>query len=565
MMSEDQQAENGRLVTAWGAPLAILLGSFAYINAPESTGGDSPSKAVATANADFEAELQQVEIAGDDAIETNPVSEGEADTTSQVAEDSEETTESVADVASESELVDVPTQGASLEDPADAEPAIDEGVTELASNASDDLDTTTASLTSVETLESGDELTDIDGQDDVVDIDSQIASSESQDLTEIDLAEADPGNDIDTAIENEGFTLASNSEDTLSEAALDASDITDPVIADAPPAADPVIADVTESVDPVIADAPPAADPVIADVVESVDPVIADAPPVADPVIADVPESVDPVIADAPPVADPVIADAPETVDPVIADAPPVADPVIADVPESVDPVIADAPPVADPVIADAPETVDPVIADAPPVADPVIADAPETVDPVIADAPPVADPVIADAPETVDPVIADAPPAADPETESAAIASSVTPDVIVDPSASTVTELSPKQVVSLADPVPSVSSDNETTKESAADKGDAKDNKPQKSFLGVGIRRTGTTRVTTLYGGSTAEKMGILIGDELVTVNNKKVSDVETLRKVLGTIKVGEKIVLQIRRNNEVYTVGPAAIGTRE
>lgn len=82
--------------------------------------------------------------------------------------------------------------------------------------------------------------------------------------------------------------------------------------------------------------------------------------------------------------------------------------------------------------------------------------------------------------------------------------------------------------------------------------------------FLGVGIRDVNGTIVTTIYEGSTAEKLGIILGDELMTFAGIPLTDMESLRTAIKPIRAGEDIVLTIKRNGTQYELGPIAIGTR-
>ena len=84
------------------------------------------------------------------------------------------------------------------------------------------------------------------------------------------------------------------------------------------------------------------------------------------------------------------------------------------------------------------------------------------------------------------------------------------------------------------------------------------------KAFLGVGFRDPDKARVTTLYGSSTATQLGILLGDEILSLNGTPVSDIESLRAVIASMSVGEGATVVILRDGNEYTLGPLPIGKR-
>ena len=54
------------------------------------------------------------------------------------------------------------------------------------------------------------------------------------------------------------------------------------------------------------------------------------------------------------------------------------------------------------------------------------------------------------------------------------------------------------------------------------------------------------------------------MVGDELISLNGKKITNVESLRDLLKEQKVGDKVTVVIRRNDSDYTVGPAELNAR-
>jgi len=118
------------------------------------------------------------------------------------------------------------------------------------------------------------------------------------------------------------------------------------------------------------------------------------------------------------------------------------------------------------------------------------------------------------------------------------------TPPILDDNSHSLVAEESQTVVAELV----------ETTKSSS---------KSQKPFFGVGIRGAGSI-VTTLYVNSTAQKLGITLGDEIVAINGTSISDLARLRKALKSASVGMPTTVSVRRGSTNLELGPLPLGTK-
>lgn len=87
---------------------------------------------------------------------------------------------------------------------------------------------------------------------------------------------------------------------------------------------------------------------------------------------------------------------------------------------------------------------------------------------------------------------------------------------------------------------------------------------KAGKPFLGVGIKDTSGNIITTLYAKSTAAKLGVALGDQLVSVNGKSVTNLPTLRIALSGISVSNNITLEVLRDGKRLSLGPLPLGTR-
>ena len=85
-----------------------------------------------------------------------------------------------------------------------------------------------------------------------------------------------------------------------------------------------------------------------------------------------------------------------------------------------------------------------------------------------------------------------------------------------------------------------------------------------KKPFLGVGFRDPSKSIVTTLYGGSAAQQMGIMLGDEIVSANGTKISDMASLRDLLKSLSAGDKVSIQIERGKETFDLRPHPLGSK-
>lgn len=84
------------------------------------------------------------------------------------------------------------------------------------------------------------------------------------------------------------------------------------------------------------------------------------------------------------------------------------------------------------------------------------------------------------------------------------------------------------------------------------------------KPFLGVGFRNPNRPVVTTLYGSSTATKLGIVLGDEIVSLNGIAVTGIESLRAVLAAMPIGTDVSVVVRRGGTEYSLGPIPVAGR-
>ena len=69
---------------------------------------------------------------------------------------------------------------------------------------------------------------------------------------------------------------------------------------------------------------------------------------------------------------------------------------------------------------------------------------------------------------------------------------------------------------------------------------------------------------VTTVYAGSTADKLGVKLGDQLVTVIEKPVVDINTLRSALTGSKVADAMTVEVVRDGKRLSLGPLPLGSR-
>lgn len=188
---------------------------------------------------------------------------------------------------------------------------------------------------------------------------------------------------------------------------------------------------------------------------------------------------------------------------------------------------------------------------------EPAEAPAPEITEVVTADPAPAEPP----APEVVE-VAADPAPAEPPVVREVAAVEAVEPvaldEVATTASVTTESDVVP-EVSSPAPPSPPVVSASEPVPVSTV-----ATIPTAKPFLGVGIRDASNSKITTLHKSTTAEQLGILVGDELIGVNGYPVRNIATLRAVLKDISVGDAISVSIRRNGAIYKMGPLSLGAR-
>lgn len=88
-------------------------------------------------------------------------------------------------------------------------------------------------------------------------------------------------------------------------------------------------------------------------------------------------------------------------------------------------------------------------------------------------------------------------------------------------------------------------------------------DVKSGKAFLGVGFRDPSNTIVTTLWSNSTAAKLGIQLGDRIVSINGFPVGNLQQIRDVLGSMSAGDDATVTISRGKGApVSVGPMPLG---
>ena len=83
-------------------------------------------------------------------------------------------------------------------------------------------------------------------------------------------------------------------------------------------------------------------------------------------------------------------------------------------------------------------------------------------------------------------------------------------------------------------------------------------DDKKGRVILGVGIRDTATTKVTTIYLDSNATRLEMELGDEIMSLNDQKTASLDDLRTALRGLKVGDLVKLEVKRDGELITLGP-------
>lgn len=106
---------------------------------------------------------------------------------------------------------------------------------------------------------------------------------------------------------------------------------------------------------------------------------------------------------------------------------------------------------------------------------------------------------------------------------------------------------------------VPSVvSSSNASTSAMSATVASQAASRIARPFLGVGIRNPSNSVVTTLYKGSSAEQLGVVVGDEILKFNGAEIRDVNSLRTALQGVEVGTNATLEISRAGALKTLGP-------
>ena len=91
----------------------------------------------------------------------------------------------------------------------------------------------------------------------------------------------------------------------------------------------------------------------------------------------------------------------------------------------------------------------------------------------------------------------------------------------------------------------------------------DAKD-KGARPFLGISIAGKDSTRITKIYQGSTAERLGIRVGDELLSINDQKVSNLQTLLDALRKVKAGNDVKATFVQDGALKTTGPTPLGRK-
>lgn len=101
----------------------------------------------------------------------------------------------------------------------------------------------------------------------------------------------------------------------------------------------------------------------------------------------------------------------------------------------------------------------------------------------------------------------------------------------------------------------------SEVTVTTSTSTGDAT---PSRPFLGVGIRQPSSSIVTTLYPDSTAAKLGVMLGDELRTINGAPVVDIDAVRSAVASIAVGKEVLLDVKRDGKRVKLGPVSMGSK-
>jgi S1-C subfamily serine protease len=82
------------------------------------------------------------------------------------------------------------------------------------------------------------------------------------------------------------------------------------------------------------------------------------------------------------------------------------------------------------------------------------------------------------------------------------------------------------------------------------------------RQFLGVAVRADSSTVVADILPDTTAAQCGLQRGDQILTLNDAPVADIDQLRRRLARHGVGDPVTVTVNRNGRRLTLGPRPLG---
>ncbi|MGB7342930.1 MAG: PDZ domain-containing protein, partial [Pirellulaceae bacterium] len=109
--------------------------------------------------------------------------------------------------------------------------------------------------------------------------------------------------------------------------------------------------------------------------------------------------------------------------------------------------------------------------------------------------------------------------------------------------------EASAKKEMKAAAPVVAATETNSAKSDSPAGSG----------FIGVkcdGRVVETVARISAVYAGGPAEAAGLKVGDEITQVGEKTISNFNDLRAIMGGLKAGDQVLVQVNRDGQPVIV---------